>query len=124
MPAPSERRIRSGVGWRLGWKLDAEYCGLVGGENWAIELTQAEFDDFCRLALQLSETIQHLATELMDEEKIACELESDRLWLEAEGYADAYSLRFILLTGRQAEAGWQPEAVPELLQAIQLLGVF
>jgi len=37
--------------------------------------------------------MSHLASELMEEEKISCSAESDLLWLQVEGYAHAYSLR-------------------------------
>lgn len=119
------RQIKSGSGWRLGWDGDAtEFCGLVGGDNWAIELTEAEFSDFCRLTLQLAETMSQMSQELMAEERICCEVESDRLWLEAEGYPHAYGLHFILLTGRRGEGGWTETAVTELVQAVQMLHVF
>ncbi len=119
------RQIKSGPGWRLGWDPEAaEFCGLVGTENWAIELTEAELEDFCRLANQLAETMASMAAELMDQEKISCEAESSLLWLEVEGYPQAYSLRLILLTGRRAEAEWPPAAVPDLVRATQMLKVF
>ena len=120
-----ERLVKSGPGWRLGWNPNAtEFQGLVGGEDWAIELTEAELNDFCRLAEQLAGTMQHMATELMDEEKISCEAESDLLWLEVEGYPHAYGLRFILQSGRRGEGFWPASAVPDLLQAMQVLKVF
>ena len=120
-----ERLIKSGVGWRIGWNPQAaEYKGLVGGDAWAIELSEAELNDFCRLLAQLSETMNQMAAELMDEEKIACEAESDFLWMEVKGYPDAYSLRFILNTGRRCEGSWPEEAVPGLVQAAQVLKVF
>lgn len=119
------RQLKQGRGWRLGWNPDAqEFPGLIGTEDWAIELTEAELNDFCRLALQLLQTMTQLSQELMEEEKISCEAESDRLWLEAEGYPHAYTLRFILLSGRRGEGSWQAIAVPSLLQAIQTLKVF
>lgn len=119
------RRIKSGEGWRIGWDDEAEvYRGLLGGEQWSLELTQPELDDFCRLALRLDAEIQHIAQELMDAEKLTCEAESDLLWLEADGYAQSYSLRFILLTGRQGEGNWPESAVSGLLQALQTLYVF
>lgn len=119
------RQIKSGPGWRLGWNPEAsEFRGLVGGEEWAIELTEAELDDFCRLAQQLNRTMQQMGAELMDEEKISCELESDLIWLEVEGYPAHYSLRFILLSGRRGEGSWPQEVVPALLQATQVLKVF
>jgi hypothetical protein len=121
----NEKVIKSGDGWRIGWNPDAaEFKGLVGTDDWAIELTEAELDDFCRLLNQLADTIKDLSSELMDEEKISCEVESDLLWMEVEGYPVAYSLRFILNTGRGVEGKWHPEAVPGLLQATTILKVF
>ncbi|MEA5616746.1 DUF1818 family protein [Cronbergia sp. UHCC 0137] len=117
--------IKSGTGWRIGWNPQAvEYKGLVGTENWSIELTEIELNDFCRLVTQLADTMKLLATELMDEEKITCEAESNLLWIEVEGYPHAYSLRLILNTGRCAEGWWNAEAVPGLLEAIAMLKVF
>jgi len=41
-----ERVIKSGLGWRVGWNPNAvEFKGLVGGDDWAIELTEAELID-------------------------------------------------------------------------------
>ncbi|MBW4546200.1 MAG: DUF1818 family protein [Symplocastrum torsivum CPER-KK1] len=120
-----ERLVKKGAGWRLGWNPKAtDYHGLVGGDDWAIELTEAELDDFCQLLGQLAQTMSQMASELMDEEKIACEVESDLLWMEAEGYPNSYMLRFILNTGRRCEGSWLPQSVPDLVQAAQSLKVF
>ena len=116
----SARLLKEGKGWRLGFDPGREiYRGLVGGENWALELTEAEFQDFCRLLSQLKTTIAVIATELMEEEKITCEAESELLWLEAEGYPQAFSLRLILLQERCGEGGWSAIAVTELIQALE-----
>ncbi|EAW46758.1 DUF1818 family protein [Nodularia spumigena CS-584] len=120
-----EQLIKNGLGWRIGSNPNApEFKGLIGTEDWAIELTEAELNDFCRLLAQLADTMKQLAAELMAEEKIACEAESDLLWLEVEGYAHAYSLRLILNTGRGVEGKWDAAAVPGLLQASGMLKVF
>ena len=119
-----ERIVKNGSGWRLGWQPDAiDYQGLVGTDDWAIELTIAELDDFCRLLAQLAETMRNIASELMAEEKIACEAESDLMWMEVEGYPSAYSLRLILNQGRRCQGYWLPEALPGLVQAAQSLKV-
>jgi hypothetical protein len=119
------RQVKSGAGWRLGWDAEAtEFCGLVGGDDWAIELTEAELNDFCHLTAKLAETVSQLSEELMDEEKVSCEVESDLLWLEAEGYPQAFSLRLMILSGRRAEGYWNSQAVAALLQATQVLKVF
>jgi hypothetical protein len=120
-----ERLVKNGSGWRLGWNPQAaDYQGLVGGDDWAIELTEAELDDFCRLLGQLAQTMSQMASELMDEEKITCEAESDLLWMEVEGYPSSYTLRFILNTGRRCEGSWFAQSVPGLVQAAQTLKVF
>ena len=120
-----ERLLKSGDGWRLGWNPEAkEYKGLVGTDAWAIELSEAELNDFCRLLEQLSQTMDQMAEELMDEEKITCEAESELLWLEVEGYPHAYSLRLILNKGRRCEGSWTETAVPGLIAAAQMLKVF
>ncbi|MFQ3616802.1 MAG: DUF1818 family protein [Cyanobacteriota bacterium] len=119
------RILKRGPGWQIGWDEDApEFAGLVGGDDWALELTAAELADFCRLAGQLAETMSQMATELMEEERITCELESDRLWLEVDGFPKSYSLRMIVLTGRRAEVTWDTAAVSGLIQAAQTLTIF
>ena len=117
--------LKKGKGWRLGWNpASPNYPGLVGSDSWAFELTVEEFNDFCRLLNQLTESIAAIATELMDEERITCEVESEHLWLGADGYAGAYSLRLILNTKRGCEGNWSDIAITELVQACQSLTVF
>lgn len=121
----SERLIKHGQGWRLGWNpTAAEFPGLVGGEDWAIELTYGELRDFCRLAQELAATMYEMAGLLMDEEKITCNAESESLWLEASGYPNAYTLQLILNQGRRAEGYWSIEAVPDLMDALHTLTTF
>jgi Domain of unknown function (DUF1818) len=119
------RLLKQGLGWRVGWDATAiEFQALLGGEAWAIELTAPELHDFCRLLGQLSHTMQQMSAELMDAEGIACEAESDLLWLEVAGFPHAYSLRFMLRSGRRGEGYWPSEAVTELQQALQTLKMF
>jgi hypothetical protein len=119
------RQLRSGPGWRVGWD-DSElaFPALVGADDWAIELTQAEFGEFCRFALAISDAIEQMRSELMEEEAIACETSSDQLWMEVRGYPDAYELSFMVLTGRRTEGCWSVEATKEVLRAVQMVQVF
>ncbi len=110
--------IRSGEGWRLGWDPAADFCGLVSGEHWSIELTTAELIDFCQGVRQLAQTMTAMAAQLMAEERLTCEQETAAIWLEAEGFPAQYSLRFILRSGRRGEGEWPPTAVPGLVAAI------
>lgn len=119
------RLIKSGVGWRLGWDpAAAEFQGLVGADDWSLELTAEELEDFCRLLAQLAGTMIQMQAELMEEEAIAIEAESDRIWLEATGYPQDYRLHVMVLTGRRAEGYWPATAVPELVVAARSLHVF
>jgi Domain of unknown function (DUF1818) len=116
--------LKAGTGWRIGWNPDSEYSGLVGGDDWAFELTAAELADFCRLLEQLVGNIRSMQAELMDEESIACEVESDLVWMQVEGIPNKYSLRLILNTGRSCEGNWTAAAVPELVAAVDSLKFF
>lgn len=119
------RYLKKGDGWRIGWDDEAElYRGLVGGDRWAFELTEPEFNDFCALLAKLDTTIRHMASELMDSEKITCEVESEYIWLEADGYPHAYDLHIMTLQYRCAEGFWSSTAVPDLIQASQTLHLF
>jgi len=119
---PLSPALQRGEGWRLGWDpTRGAFPALVGTEDWALELTEAEFRDFCHLAQQLASTIASMTEALMAEERINCEMESDRIWLEAEGFPQHYELRVIILTGRRGEGVWSPIAVPPFLLALQTL---
>jgi len=113
------RHLEEGEGWRLGWNPAAdEFCGLVAGDRWSIELTATEFADFCRGARQLSQTMSAMAAHLMEEERLSCEQETANLWMEAEGFPDEYSLRFILRLGRRGEGEWPAAQVAALTETL------
>lgn len=117
--------IKKGKGWRIGWKYSAPmYQGLIGGEDWAIELTSQEMQDFRRLLLQIDQAVIDISQHLMEEETIVCEVESDLMWLGAQGYFDRYSLRIILLQGRGCEGTWDENIIQELIRASQSLEIF
>ena len=117
--------LKEGQGWRIGWdETRNPFKALVGGEHWAIELTQQEFESLQRLTQQLSATMAAMATELMPDEQLTLEQETEQLWVEAEGFHHRYSLRFILLTGRGGEGGWPAEVVPDLLNGLERISVF
>lgn len=117
--------LREGPGWRLGWNPDAPiYQGLVGGQGWAFELSHDELADFCRLLGELATTMATMAEELMDEERISCEAESDRLWLEVEGLPTHYDLYLIVQAPRASEGFWPAAVVPDLVAAAQTLRIF
>ncbi|EDX86977.1 hypothetical protein S7335_4684 [Synechococcus sp. PCC 7335] len=117
-----KQKVLEGNGWRLGWNPEADnFRGLIAGPDWALELTAAELKDFCRLARQLDSTMNAMTVQLVDEERLSCEQETQIVWLEAEGFPTCYGLRFILLTGRKCEGEWPPDVVPQLISALDQL---
>ena len=120
-----DRILKKGQGWRLGWNTEEiAYPGLIGGDDWAIELSKVEFADFCRLFEQLATTMEAMAEELMEEERIACEAESELLWLEVEGFPQSYSGRVILNQGRRCEGNWPAKVVSEFYEEMQKFNTF
>ena len=118
------RMLVEGAGFRVGWDPGGgEFMGLVGTMEWAVELTVEEWADFRRLAIELAQTMAAMAIELMDEEALSVELETDRIWMEAEGFSLRYGLRFMTQGGRGVEGAWLAEAVPGLLAAIAQMDV-
>ncbi len=114
--------LKKGIGWRIGWRENATiYKGFIGSEDWAIELTQPEMEDFCRLLAQLDEQMQGMKEYLMEEEKINCEVESPLIWLGAEGYPENYCLRIILSQHRGCEGNWSSSAISQLIEEAQSL---
>lgn len=117
--------IKQGKGWRIGWKSEPTiYQGLLAGADWAMELTLAEMEDFCRLLPEIHQVVTEISQHLMDEESIVCEVESELLWLGTDGFADNYSLRIILSQGRGCEGTWSANVIPQLLQAVQSFQLF
>jgi len=113
------RKVLEGEGWRLGWDPTADsFCALLAGEHWALELTAEEFKDFCRLSRQLAAAMAAMAEQLVDEERLTCEQESETIWLEAEGFPARYGLRFILLTGRNCEGEWPVGIASQLIAVL------
>ena len=119
-----DKVLKAGAGWRVGWNPAGAYQGLVGGDDWAFELTSAELTDFCRLLEQLVDNMRSIQAELMDEESIACEAESELIWMQVAGLPSKYNLRLILNTGRSCEGNWAAEIVPDLVTAVDSLKFF
>ena len=117
--------LKSGKGWRVGWNPNAlVYKGLIGADDWAMELTESEMHDFIRLLLQINQAIIDIHPHLMEKETIVCEVESDLIWLSAEGYPYNYSLRIILSQQRGCEGTWSENVINSLIMATQSLTTF
>ncbi len=119
-------QVLEGEGWRLSVDPSrGHFCVLVGGADWAFELTVSEARAFQQLASRLERQLASLADQLMPEEQIGLELERDlapgSLWMELEGQPGCWCLRFVLTPApgsRSVEAGWSCQASPAITAAL------
>jgi hypothetical protein len=118
--------VREGEGWRL--VVDPTripFVALIGGADWASELTGREVLALKKAAGRLVEQHRALADGLMAEEALDLELElpladprtaggpGGSLWLGLSGDRSHWSLRLVLTPapgGRGLEGGWDDAA--------------
>ncbi|WP_414350442.1 DUF1818 family protein [Synechococcus sp. R5-16] len=111
--------LHKGSGWRLGWDpTRSPFVALVGGEAWALELTQEEWQAFVQGVQRLQQDMEAIASQLMAEEGITLEQTCPALTLIASGSATAWGLYVQLHQGRRGEGFWPADVVPELCQAL------
>jgi hypothetical protein len=121
--------IQAGEGWRL--RLDPQrqpFAVLIGGGDWAAELTAAEAAWLQAGVRTLVEQLAALTPQLMPEETIELEHTRQGLWLQLSGWPQRWSLRFVLEpypslagAGRGFEGGWDAAASPALAAALLAL---
>ena len=116
---------REGQGWRLAWDGSRQpFPVLVGGDGWAVELTQAEAEALRDAVAELVAQHQSLVDQLMAEEEIELELEREPWWLTIEGDRATWALRVMLSPApgqRALEGSWSEMAAAPFSQALQQL---
>lgn len=149
-PGVRQRFIQSGAGFRVGYDPEAPkgFCGMVGNEQWLLALNYDEIRHFKRLCLSLQKRMDRIGRgeedppmkkpalrrsgDGMYNMRVAragldcsVELESKLLWVQAIGQpvSGQYCIRAIFMESRQSEGFWGPETVPNLLAALNKLGV-
>ena len=89
--------INNEKNWRLVKNLDkGKYCFLIGANNWAIELSNEEFDSLCQLLIKIEKQLNSIKGELMEEELINFEIEKSPWYIELDGNKNQWSLSIIL----------------------------
>jgi len=115
-------QVQEGEGWR--WLVDPgrhPFVVLVGGLDWAVELTAEEARGLQEGLVHLVQEHRGLVDQLMPEEAISLELERGPLWMALEGDREVWQLRFVLTPASQSravEGGWRPEASVALVAAL------
>ena len=117
--------LRKGDGWRIGWQPErGQYCALVGGDRWAIELTELEWRAFVAAFAKIQAEIAAVAELLMAEESVILEQQSEALTLAASGILPEMSLYLQVHSNRRGEGFWDSAVVPELWAAVEELSQF
>ena len=106
---------KEGLGWRIIRDTSREnFSTLIGGEAWAIELNNYEWENLVKVVGDLSDQYKSVKPQLMGDENITLELERSP-WLGIlKGDQYGWDLKLILSEGgllnRGAEVYW-PENV-------------
>ncbi len=115
-----------GQGWRLAKDPSRKpFSVLIGGENWAFELTEAEGFSLASLVSELMGQHHALINHLMDEESICLEKENGSWWGCLEGDKNSWSLQVIFSgvgnTSRGVEFGWPSPSAEAVAKAMRTM---
>ena len=117
---------REGPGWLIARDPSREkYPVMIGGNDWAFELTQNEWESLIPLLFDLEKQVALLGNQLMPEEAITLELERTPWWACLDGEIDCWSLQLILKSGqcdsRGIEAFWPVPAAQSISTAMRII---
>ncbi len=115
-----------GPGWRFQRDTSRKkFTILLGGDGWAVELTEDEWNSLCPLLLQLIDQYDQSKILLMKEEKINIEIEKNQWWACIEGDRYSWSLSLILsgedMSERGVELYWPVPAAHAVTSVMRLL---
>ncbi len=97
-----------GPGWRLARDTSrTNYSFLIGGEAWAIELTEPEWKTLVNLVNELINQHSQIENQLMDEETIRLELERSPWWGCLDGNKFSWSLKLIFYEEKDDKRGFE-----------------
>ena len=117
---------QEGPGWRLAWDpLKEKFPILLGGEGWAFELAEAEWETLVQLVFDLTTEHQQIKSQLMEEESVRLEMEKEFWWGCLEGDKDNWTLQVILQPYesniRAVEAFWTCASAKKFSSAMKMM---
>tara|TARA_B100000214_G_scaffold363991_1_gene330078 strand:- start:431 stop:811 length:381 start_codon:yes stop_codon:yes gene_type:complete len=117
---------KEGPGWRIIIDLSREnFSTLIGGESWAIELTKSEFKSLARVVIDLSDQYENIKDQLMGDEDITLELESNPWFAILKGDQFGWNLKLILKCShtsiRGAEVCWPRNVTKHVTNAMRIM---
>jgi Domain of unknown function (DUF1818) len=90
----------------------------LGCATWTIEFSPDEWQQFVQQFKTLAQTWQSIQEELMPEEALTLDSESETIRLQAEGQAEQWGLWLQIRSGRKVEGYLDPPLVMDLLRQI------
>ncbi len=115
---------QEGPGWRLAQDLSRTgFPFLIGGELWAVELTEMEVKGLHALLVELVHQHSLIRDQLMEEEFITLELDQQEWWGCLDGTRDRWGLQVVLqgsgMHRRGLEGAWPAPAAQAFLAALK-----
>ena len=117
---------KEGPGWRIIRDSSRDnFSTLIGGESWAIELNQSEWDKLVKIFIDLSDQYEEIKDQLMDDEDINLEMESNPWFAILKGDKDGWNLKLILngslSSNRSAEVFWPRNVTKQVANAMRIM---
>jgi len=117
---------KEGPGWRLIRDSSRDnFSTLIGGESWAIELNQFEWKTLVKVVIDLSDQYKNIKEQLMGDEDITLELESDPWLAILKGDQNGWKLKLILDSSdslnRGAEVSWPRNVTTNVANAMRTM---
>ena len=115
---------QEGPGWRLARDLSRNgFPFLIGGEFWAVELTEMEVKGLHALLVELVHQHTLIRDQLMEDESITLELQQQAWWGCLDGTRDRWGLQVVLqgseMQQRGLEGSWPAPAAQAFLAALR-----
>ena len=117
---------KEGPGWRIIRDSSREnFSTLIGGECWAIELNQYEWETLVKVVIDLSNQYKEIKDQLMGDEDITLELERSPWLAILSGDQYGWSLKMILdgslSSNRGAELFWPRNVTVDVTNAMRTM---
>ena len=115
---------KEGPGWRIIRDSSRDnFSTLIGGSSWAIELNESEWKTLVKVVIDLSDQYKDIKDQLMGDEDITLEMESNP-WLGIlKGDKNGWNLKLILDSSdsfhRGAEVFWPRDVTSHLAKAMR-----
>ncbi len=117
---------KEGLGWRIIRDSSRDnFSTLIGGQDWAIELTNSEWDILITVVIDLAEQYSDIKTQLMQDEDITLELVRNPWKAILKGDKFGWSLKLILTPtdqlNRAAEVFWPQNVTESISEAMRIM---